>query len=341
MRKAFICGMSGTVLTNKEASFLTRERPAGVILFSRNVETPEQLSRLITDARSAIGADDILILVDQEGGRVQRLAKPHWRTLPAASSFASRIAVSWEITTAVEAAHTIAQLTAHDLRTVGINVNCVPCADMPVADAHDIIGARAYGTTLKTIVPLAKAVAEAHMDMGVLPVIKHIPGHGRATVDSHLSLPMVDTRRAELTATDFAAFYELRDLPAAMTAHVVYTAIDSAQPATTSNNVIAEVIRGDIGFDGLLMSDDLSMKALQGSLGDRSAAAIAAGCDIALHCNGDFTEMTEVANAVPIMNGQTHERFMKCAAITARKPFPLDISAAEQLLAEHMQSAAA
>ena len=340
MRKALICGVSGTVLTPEETSFLARERPAGAIVFSRNIEAPEQLSDLITDMRHAVAAGDFLILVDQEGGPVQRLKQPHWRSLPAARTFADRFTAAADSAAVVAQARTVAQLMAHDLRAVGINVNCVPCADVPVPGAHEIIGTRAYGHTLETIVPLARAVAEAHMDMGVLPVVKHIPGHGRAMVDSHLALPVVEAGRDELAATDFAAFHALRDLPAAMTAHVVFTAIDASHPATTSHRVITEIIRGDIGFAGLLMSDDLSMKALQGSLGERAAAAIAAGCDIALHCNGDLAEMTAVADAVPVMQEQAQERFTHCAAIAARLPAPFDIAAAEQILAEYGKSTA-
>ena len=337
MRKALICGVSGTVLTREEASFLARERPVGAIVFSRNVKTPEQLSDLIVDIRHAVAEEDFLILVDQEGGQVQRLNQPHWRSLPAARTFADRFTVAADSAAVVTQAHTVARLMAHDLRAVGINVNCVPCADVPVPGAHEIIGTRAYGDTLETIVPLARAVAEAHMDMGVLPVVKHMPGHGRAIVDSHLALPVVDAGRDELAATDFAAFHALRGLPAAMTAHVVYTAIDAVHPATTSHRVITEIIRGDIGFAGLLMSDDLSMNALQGTLGERAAAAIAAGCDIALHCNGDLGEMRAVADAVPVMREQAYERFAHCAAITARLPVPLDVTAAEQTLKAHMQ----
>jgi len=341
MRKAFICGLAHTVLTSEEALFLAQERPAGLIIFSRNVATPQQLARLIDDARNAIDADDVLVLVDQEGGRVQRLAPPHWHKLPSAQSFAERMVHEPDAGTAARAsARDIARLTAHELRAVGINVNCVPCADVPTPNAHDIIGARAYGSTLDSIVPLARVVAEAHMDMSVLPVLKHIPGHGRALVDSHLALPVVAAQFNELAATDFAAFRALNDLPAGMTAHVVYSAIDAVQPATTSSKVISEIIRGEIGFDGLLMSDDLSMHALQGGIGERAVAAVSAGCDLALHCNGRLTEMAAVASNVPAMTERVQERFAQCIAITASEVFPLDLVEAEQVLAAHMQSMA-
>ena len=339
MRKSFITGLAGTELTVQEAAFLARERPAGLIIFARNVDTPEQLKRLIGDACGAIAAEDTLVLVDQEGGRVQRLSAPYWRKLPAASTFADRIEAAHRVDEVVSAACTIARLTAHDLRAAGINVNCVPCADVPASGAHDIIGTRTYGSTLETIVPLARAVAEAHMTMGVLPVLKHLPGHGRATVDSHLALPVVNACHEDLAATDFAAFYALRDLPAAMTAHVVYSAIDPTAPATTSAKVIAGIIRGEIDFTGLLMSDDLSMQALQGSIGERAGAAISAGCDLALHCNGNFAEMVEVAAAVPVMQDQAQQRFARCAAIAGREPAPFDVAGSERVLADHMEAA--
>lgn len=337
MRKSFIAGLAGTTLTAQEAAFLARERPAGVIVFARNVATPAQLKRLIAEARAAIAEDDILVLVDQEGGKVQRLAPPHWRKLPAAGTFAGRMTAVSHTSPVIAAARTIAELTAYDLRAVGINVNCVPCADVPVPGAHDIIGTRAYGSTPETIVPLARAVAEGHMAAGVLPVLKHLPGHGRASVDSHLALPVVDACLHDLAATDFAVFHALHDLPAAMTAHVVYTAIDAVQPATTSARVIAGIIRGEIGFAGLLISDDLSMQALKGSIGERAGAAIAAGCDLALHCNGDLAEMVEVADAVPVMRDRAYERFAQCAAIAAHKPVPFDVAGAERVLADHMR----
>ncbi len=336
MRQAMITGLAGWQLGPNEAAFLRDARPAGLIVFARNVDTPDQLRALIGEARSAIAADDVLVLVDQEGGRVQRLAPPHWRSYPPARSFGDRLAVEPEA--AAEAARRIAELMADDLRALGINVNCVPCADRPVPGAHDIIGTRAYATDTPAIVRLAEIVAAAHIAIGVVPVVKHIPGHGRAGVDSHLALPVVDTPRSDLRTTDFAPFKALNHLPAAMTAHVVYTDLDARHPATTSPTLVRQIIRKDIGFAGLLMSDDLSMRALSGSLASRATAAIRAGCDIVLHCNGDLAEMTAVADATPRLAGAAQERFRKCVAITTKPPFPLDKDAAVAVLQDHMQA---
>ena len=329
-----IVGLAGESLGDEEAAFLRSSRPAGVIIFTRNAATPDQLRRLISTVREAIGEDDALVLIDQEGGRVQRLAQPHWRTLPAAVSYGVRY--HQDADAANRAAATIAALTAVELQALGINANCVPCADRPVDGAHDIIGTRAYDDNVEVIAHLARVVAEAHVDAGVLPIVKHVPGHGRAQVDSHLELPIVEAPEDELKRTDFEPFRLLNDLPAAMTAHVVYTAIDPQHPATMSQRVIAGTVRGDIGFRGLLMSDDLSMKALEGELGERAAGAIAAGCDIALHCNGDLAEMREVADRVPVLTGAALERFRSCVTITHKQPYPLDFAAAEAILADHL-----
>ncbi|MGI9425617.1 MAG: beta-N-acetylhexosaminidase [Hyphomicrobiaceae bacterium] len=329
-----IVGLSGADLTPLEAAFLREAKPTGIIVFTRNAETPEQLRRLISDARDAIGEGECLTLVDQEGGRVQRLMPPHWRRLPAAETYGRRFRTDPDA--AETAARMISELCAHELRALGLNTNCVPCADIPVSGANPIIGTRAYASDVATTVRLARIVAEAHLAAGILPVIKHIPGHGRAEVDSHLTLPIVDTPATELAASDFAAFKALRDLPAAMTAHVVYNAIDNANPATTSVHVLQGIVRGDIGFSGLLMSDDLSMKALAGDLGSRAAGAIAAGCDIALHCNGDLPEMQAVAANVPVLEGEALRRFQKCCAITQQQVYPLNTAQAEAALHAHL-----
>lgn len=234
-----------------------------------------------------------MILIDQEGGRVARLKPPHFRAAPPARVFGKLAAVDKE--RAREAARLNARLIAAELGTLGINVDCLPVLDVPTSDGHDIIGDRAYGTDPGLIAELGRATAEGLLAGGVLPVAKHIPGHGRAISDSHLSLPVVDTPEAELSRIDFAPFRALKDLPLAMTAHVVYSAIDSNAPATTSATVIEKIIRGDIGFDGLLMSDDVSMEALDGPVGGRAGAALNAGCDVVLHCNGDMGEMIDIA----------------------------------------------
>jgi len=330
MRSAYITGLTGQTLTHGERVLLAATRPVGIILFARNCLAPDQIKRLVADVRNAVGSDDLLVLIDQEGGRVRRLRPPEWRELPAAAAYAALY--ERDPAAALAAARSVAQLTACDLRQLGINVNCAPVLDVPVPGAHDIIGDRAYGRTWQQIAALGRAVGEGYMAGGVVPVIKHIPGHGRALADSHLELPVVDASRTELEANDFAPFRALRDMPAAMTAHVVFTAIDGTAPASTSAAVTQEVIRGKIGFDGLLLSDDLGMKALTGPFVDRAAAVIRAGSDVALHCGGDLAEMEAVAAGAPALTGSALRRFQACLEVT-RRPQPIDIAVAEQALA--------
>ena len=296
MLTAFITALAGPELMPAEAAVLRAARPCGVILFARNVRDPDQVRRLTEAARDCVG-DDILVLIDQEGGRVRRLKPPHWRELPPAAAYGRLYAD--DPADACLTAGLAARLTAAELRAVGINTNCAPVLDVPVAGSHDIIGDRAYGAEPRQVCDLGLAVAEGYMAGGVLPVIKHIPGHGRATKDSHLDLPVVTASRADLESTDFAAFRRLAHLPAAMTAHVVFAAIDPELPASISARVTAEIIRGAIGFDGLLMSDDLGMKALTGSIAERAQAVIAAGSDVALVCSGDLADTEAVAAVVP------------------------------------------
>jgi beta-N-acetylhexosaminidase len=270
------------------------------------------------------------VLIDQEGGRVQRLKPPLARILPPAAAFASMYEDDPD--EAVAAAFAVARLAAEELRAYGITMNCAPVVDLPVEGAHDIISDRAYGRDVAQVVTLAQAVAEGYLAGGVAPVIKHIPGHGRATADSHFDLPVVETTRASLSETDFAPFKALAHLPAAMTAHVVYSGIDGAEPASTSEVVIRDVIRGEIGFDNLLMSDDLSMQALTGPMRRRAEAVIKAGCDLALHCNGDLDEMRAAVQGVPPLEGAAARRFAAaCACVAA--PAPYDKDRALQLLA--------
>jgi len=316
MATAFITGVSGETLTPAEAAFLKSAAPAGLILFARNCISHEQIRRLVDDARAAVGSDDFLVLIDQEGGRVQRLRPPLGRALPAANAYAQLYAD--EPAVAKEAAFLAARLLADDLKALGINTDCAPVLDVPVAGAHDVIGDRAYGREPEQVAALARAVAEGFMAGGVLPVIKHIPGHGRATADSHLELPVVSEPHAMLSATDFAPFKALRDMPAAMTAHVVFTSIDKDAPASTSRRVTQDIIRGEIGFDGLLMSDDLSMKALTGTFAERTRAVLTAGSDLALHCNGVVAEMEEVAAAAPALEGDALRRFHAALAVLNR-----------------------
>jgi beta-N-acetylhexosaminidase len=308
-RASLITGVSGLELTADEAAFYRAVRPAGTILFARNLSSHEQIKRLVGDILNAIGTDETLVLIDQEGGRVQRLRPPLGRALPPAAAYAALFKA--DPTAACNAVRTAARLVADDLIALGINTNCTPVLDVPVAGAHDIIGDRAFGDTPAQIASLGRAVCEGFRAGGVVPVIKHIPGHGRARADSHLELPVVGTQRAELEATDFLPFKLLNDQPAAMTAHVVFSDIDSDQPASTSAKVTAEIIRGHIGYDGFLMSDDLSMKALIGPMRARADAVIAAGSDVALHCNGDLAEMQAAASGVPPLTAKALDRFRR------------------------------
>lgn len=330
MASAFITGVSGATLSADEAAFLKSAVPAGLILFGRNCIGHDQIRRLVGDARDAVGTDDFLVLIDQEGGRVQRLRPPLGRELPAASAYAYLYAEDPDL--AKDAAFLAARLVADDLRNLGINTDCAPVLDVPVAGAHDIIGDRAYGRDPAQVAALARAVAEGFMAGGVLPVIKHIPGHGRATADSHLELPVVTEPHDVLTASDFAPFQVLNDMPAAMTAHVVFSAIDAGHPASTSSKVTRDIIRGEIGFDGLLMSDDLSMKALTGTFAERTQAVLSAGSDLALHCSGVLAEMEKVAGAAPALAGDALRRFRTALKVLSRQQ-PYDSARAEAQLA--------
>jgi len=330
MRSALITGLAGLQLTADEAAFLSAHRPCGIILFTRNCESHEQIRGLVSVAKEAIGAADLLVLIDQEGGRVQRLRPPLGRALPPAAAYAALYATDQD--GACRAANSAARLVAEDLSALGINTDCAPVLDVPVRGSHDVIGDRAYGATPEQVARIGRAVAQGFIAQGMLPVIKHIPGHGRATKDSHHDLPVVTTQRAELSRTDFQSFRLLADMPAAMTAHVVFTDIDDRAPASTSAVVTREIIRGEIGFDGFLMSDDLSMKALSGSLKERAEAVISAGSDVALHCNGDLAEMQAAVAGVPALDGRALERFAATIAVTqSRETF--DVAAAEADLA--------
>ncbi len=291
--RPLILSLSGTTLTAEEAALYAAARPAGVILFSRNVEAPDQVARLIADVRQATSEHDLPVLVDQEGGRVQRFGPPHW---PARPSMANRLAA--EGSHPEEACYRAGLDLADDLLQVGATVDCMPLADLVLPGADPIIGDRGLGSDPGVVGHLADRLAQGLWDAGVVPVIKHLPGHGRATVDSHVSLPIVDTPWATLSATDFAAFKPLARWPLGMTAHVVYSAIDPDAPATLSATVIREVIRGEIGFQGVLMGDDIGMGALSGDVVERAQRSLEAGCDLVLHCNGDLAEMTALARAV-------------------------------------------
>lgn len=312
--RAFITGVSGLELSRAEREFIRAERPWGFILFKRNIDTPAQVSALVRELRDLVGQPEAPVLIDQEGGRVQRLGPPHWPVYPPGAAFGALYDIDSAL--GLEAARLASRLIAADLIDLGITVDCLPLADVPVAGADAVIGNRAYGTEPGKVAAIARAVTEGLEQGGVLPVLKHIPGHGRATADSHFGLPTVDTTRSELERTDFAAFRPLADLPMAMTAHVVFSALDPAHPATTSATIIDEVIRGVIGFQGLLMSDDVSMNALAGSIAERTRAIVGAGCDMVLHCNGKLDEMREVAAETPELAGMALRR--AAAALDAR-----------------------
>ena len=328
-----VLGCGGSELSHEERAFFGRVDPLGFILFARNCLDPEQIRRLIGDLRDCVGRGDAPVLIDQEGGRVARLKPPHWRAAPPARRFADVAAGDPE--RALEAVRLNARLIADELFELGITVDCAPVLDVPQSNADPIIGDRAYGDTPDMVARLAEAACEGLLDGGVLPVVKHIPGHGRATVDSHLALPTVEATREELERIDVAPFRALRRMPWAMTAHVIYTAIDAEKPATLSTAVIGGLIRRDVGFDGLLISDDLSMQALSGSFAERSAGCLAAGCDIALHCNGQMAEMAEVAEAAAAMTEQAWRRYRAGEAMR-RSPVPHDRRAAALRLAHLM-----
>jgi beta-N-acetylhexosaminidase len=323
--RAFITGVSGTELGAEEREFIRGERPWGFILFKRNIETPGQVIQLIRELRAAIDEPDAPILIDQEGGRVQRLGPPHWPVYPPGAVFGTLYDIDPAL--GLSAARLSARLIAADLFELGVTVDCLPLADVPVAGADAVIGNRAYGTQPAKVAAIARAVTEGLEQGGILPVLKHIPGHGRATADTHFRLPVVDTAKAELERTDFAAFRPLAELPMAMTAHVVFSALDPAHPATTSATIIKQVIRGVIGFQGLLMSDDVSMNALAGSIAERTRAIVTAGCDMVLHCNGKLDEMREVARATPELSGKALERARRALA-SRRAPQAFDRLAA-------------
>jgi beta-N-acetylhexosaminidase len=343
MRSRAIYGCAGPELSAAERDFFGAVRPWGFILFARNIDSPDQVRALIADLRRSVGDDVAPVLIDQEGGRVARLKPPHWQDRPPAARFGAAYANHPE--KAREAVYLNARLIAHDLVQLGINVDCLPVLDVPVPGAHDIIGDRAFSADPATVIDLGRAQIEGLLEGGVLPVMKHIPGHGRAGADSHLALPRVDASPEELSASDFVTFRSLDLCPIAMTAHVVYDSIDPQRPATTSPKVVRDVIRGEIGFDGLLISDDLSMKALEGPLGARAKAALFAGCDVVLHCNGNMDEMKQVAAEAKMLDGVALKRAEQALAHlnspVIRGGGPFDPAAAGARLAILLEEASA
>jgi len=328
MTSAAIYGCSGHRLTAEERAFFAEVRPWGFILFRRNVDSPDQVKALVAELRDSIGRADAPVLIDQEGGRVQRLGPPHWPKYPPGSAY---LKATNDPMAAREAVRLGARLMAHDLRALGITVDCVPVLDVPVPGAHDIIGDRAYAQDPATVTQLGRAAAEGLLAGGVLPIVKHIPGHGRAFADSHHDLPVVETDLATLDAWDFAPFKALSDMPMAMTAHVVFTAVDAKRPATTSKKGI-RLMREHLGFSGLIMSDDLSMKALSGTLTQRAEQSLKAGCDVILHCNGDLDEMRQVAEGTGKLKGEARRRAEAALARIVHTPEPLDVAEARTRL---------
>lgn len=310
--KSMILGCAGKVLTADEVRLYGDERPWGFILFARNIGEPEQIRDLVAAMRDAVGRPDAPVFIDQEGGRVQRLRPPLAPNYPAASALGALY--RHDTVAGLRAAWLLSRLHAFDLSNLGITADCLPVLDVPIEGASEVIGSRAYGKDASSVAAMGLAAAEGLMAGGVLPVMKHVPGHGRAFADSHIELPRVDAALDELRSQDFAPFAALKHLPMAMTAHVVYTAIDQDRPATTSRKVIQDIIRGEIGFDGLLMSDDTSMKALSGDFPSKAEAILAAGCDIVLHCNGVMEEMQGIASRTTVLAGKSLERAERALA---------------------------
>lgn len=308
--RSVIFGCAGLTLSAAERDFFRATDPLGFILFGRNISDPAQARALVASLRETVGRADAPVLIDQEGGRVARLRPPYWRDAPPAGRIGALVAAQG-IDAACEAARLNSRLLAAELADLGIDVDCAPVVDVPVAGAHGIIGDRAYSDDPAVVGKLAHAAAIGLLEGGVIPVIKHIPGHGRARADSHAELPVVEEAEAVLSRTDFAPFRTLAHLPWAMTAHVLYTGIDPDRPATTSPRVVSQVIRGAIGFDGVLISDDLSMQALDGDLPARAEAALAAGCDLVLHCTGMLEEMQAIAPVLPALSAAAAARLRR------------------------------
>lgn len=329
MPRAAIVGCSGLVLTDEECRLFEREQPLGFILFARNVGTPGQVRALVQEFRTVVGRADAPVLIDQEGGRVRRLRPPQWYDAPPSAMFGLLAGRSPE--RAIEAARLNARLIAADLADLGIDVDCAPVLDVPAPGSHDIVGDRAYSADPDWVIALGRATHEGLLDGGIMPIIKHIPGHGRAFADSHLELPVVSASLEDLRAFDFRPFRALADAPWAMTAHIVYQVVDRHRPATWSRAVIDSVIRGEIGFDGVLVSDDVSMKALTGGFEERTRAALDAGCDVVLHCNGDMAEMSAVLAAAPPLTDAAQGRLAAGAARKRAVPPPDGAVAISQL----------
>lgn len=332
-----VVGCAGTQLTAEERVLFGVRKPLGLILFARNIVEPAQVRALVNDFRGVVGNAMAPVLIDQEGGRVARLKPPHWPVFPRGAAFGELYAR--DPAAGEEAAYLNYRWIGAELAALGIDVDCAPVADLPVEGAHDVIGDRAYGRDAKTVGAIAEAIMRGLADAGVLPIIKHIPGHGRSRTDSHLDLPVVDTDRATLERSDFQPFIALRHAPWAMTAHIVYSAYDGVMPATMSANVIRDVIRGRIGFSGVLISDDLTMKALKGTPAETGLASLKAGCDLVLHCSGNLAEMQALFGALPAMTREAARRVANArAALPAPRPFSDAEKARYQALMEQVSA---
>ncbi len=316
-----IFGCRGTTLDDDEKAFFAEADPLGFILFGRNVENARQLRALVQELRDVVTRPDAPVLIDQEGGRVARLGPPEWREVPAAATIGRLAETDQEA--GEEAAWLNARLIARDLRHLGVTVDCAPVVDVPAADGHPVIGDRAFSADPNVVKALGRAASLGLLAGGVTPVVKHIPGHGRATTDSHEALPVVDTDYDTLWETDFLPFRALAHMPWAMTAHVVFSALDRENPATLSRDVIHGVVRDTIGYDGVLVTDDLSMEALSGSLADRAEGALKAGCDVVLHGSGDMDGMEAVAGVVPQVRKSSLRRLMAAEDRRQNLPVPL------------------
>ncbi len=329
--KAMILGSSGLVLTAGETEFFRAQRPWGFILFARNISDADQVRNLVASMRASIGNESAPVFIDVEGGRVQRIRQPMAPDYPSASELGALYRS--DKVAGLRATWLMSRLHAFDLSRLGITADCLPVLDIPVRGAHDVIGNRAYGHDPEIVTAMGKAAAEGLLAGGVLPVVKHVPGHGRALVDSHKVLPVVDASVEQLRSIDFAPFLALNKLPMAMTAHVIYSALDANEPATTSRNILHNIVRGEMAYDGLIMSDDVSMQALSGDFESRTDAIFAAGCDVVLHCNGVMEEMQAVAGKTSALSGVALERAERALKMAGKLDDTAENSAREEFAA--------
>ena len=325
MMQAAIYGLAATALSEEEKGFFRDARPTGYILFRRNIETREQLRALTDSLRALEGHDEVPILIDQEGGRVARMRPPEWQAFPSGEAFDRLYQLA--PSSAIEAARVNARALGLMLNEVGVTIDCLPMLDVRQPGATDIVGDRALGSEPMQVAALGRAILDGLASAGVLGVIKHIPGHGRALVDSHKELPIVDAGE-DLLAVDLEPFERLRDAAMGMTSHLLYTQWDAERPASQSPIVIHDIIRQRIGFDGFLMSDDIGMEALAGDHGTRAAACLAAGCDVALHCDGKMDNMVSVAKAVGALTPEAEARLARAMAMRFTPDDEMDFAAA-------------